>query len=180
MWARDFDDDDDLGFIRAVMPIVDGVLRVVEPPEFHLVKIDNWFGAKWLGFSNKILGAAGVHRRATLRVPPFVPTRVVAQRFFRRAPNGEYVGEPTTVYLHVDQTSEANAKRLMSIVCPNAAVIWWSGSTRENQRGSLMVYYPTPEGHGGWYTELEYVDGWKVANTLCTTTRELSSLASSV
>lgn len=180
MLALDIDEHDDIGFVHHVRPIIEGVLRVVGPPELYIVKVDNWFGDKWLGFSNKLVGAVGVQNRATLRVPPFVPARVVSQRFLRRDSNGQYVDENTTLKLHIEQTSEDNAKRLMSAVCPNAAVFWWSGNTRTNQRGALMAYLPSPDGHHGWYAELKKGDTWSVAQAVCTTARELSSYAASM
>lgn len=178
--ALDLDDNDDIGFVHEVKPIIEGVLRVVEPPELYIVKVDSWFGDKWLGFSNKLVGAVGVQYRATLRVPPFVPARVISQRFLQRGTNGAYRDEDTTLKLHVEQTSEDNAKRLMSVVCPKAAVFWWTGSTRSNQRGVLMAYLPTPDGHNGWYAEFKKVSDWKVAQTLRTTARELASYATNV
>jgi hypothetical protein len=87
----------------------------------------------------------------------------------------------------------------MANVCPSAAVFWWSGDTRRNQRGCLMAYLPTTvglddankgsprdrailkaDGHTGWYAEFKKVDEWRVANALCTTAQELSSYAASV
>jgi hypothetical protein len=68
----------------------------------------------------------------------------------------------------------------MSVVCPKAAVFWWTGSTRSNQRGVLMAYLPTPDGHNGWYAEFKKVSDWKVAQTLRTTARELASYATNV
>jgi hypothetical protein len=49
------------------------------PRELHLVTIDGWFSQRWLDFSHKELGAV---RFATmdLRVPPFVPSRVLTTR----------------------------------------------------------------------------------------------------
>jgi hypothetical protein len=179
MRALDLDGNDDIGFVHKVRPIIDGVLRIVEPPVFYVVKVDSWFGDKWLGFSNKLAGAVGVQHRATLRVPPFVPSRVVSQRYFSRATNGEYV-DGNAAQLHIEQTSEDNARRLMSVVCPDAGVFWWTGSTRGNDRGALMAYLPTPDGHTGWYAELEKTDRWRVARTVCTTARELSSYAATL
>lgn len=176
----DLNEHDDIGFAQQVRPIVAGVLHVVEPLEVYLVKIDNWFGEKWLGFSNKLVGAVGVQYRQTLRVPPFVPARVVAQRFHRREADGDYIEGDAALNLHVEQTSEDNARRLMSVVCPNAAVFWWSGGSRTNQRGSLMAYLPTSSGHSGWYADFKKVHEWSVGKALCTTTRELSTYAASV
>ena len=182
----DLDDNDDIGFVHQVRPIVAGVLRTVEAAEVYVVKIDNWFGDRWLGFSHKLLGAAGVSYRKTLRVPPFVPARVVSQRFYRRGIDGAYVEEDSAPSLHVDQTSEGNARRLMAAVCPRAAVFWWSGATRANQRGSLMAYFPTlvrdetliPIGaHGGWYVDFKKIGEWSIGKTRRTTAHELSTFA---
>lgn len=184
--AYDLDENDDIGFVHQVRPIVAGVLRTVEAAEVYVVKIDNWFGDRWLGFSHKLLGAAGVSYRETLRVPPFVPARVASQRFFRRGADGGYVEEDSQLSLHVDQTSEGNAQRQMAAVCPRAAVFWWSGSTRANQRGSLMAYFPTvvrdreaipAGGHGGWYADFKKVREWSVGKTRRTTAQELSTFA---
>lgn len=180
MLTLDLEDNDDVGFVHDVMPIIDGVVRVVEPPELYIVKVDNWFGDKWLGFSNKLVGAVGVQYREALRVPPFVPARVVSQRFMTRQTDKAYVDADTSLQLHVEQSSEDNAKRLMSVVCPKAAVIWWSGSTRTNQRGAVMAYLPTPDGHHGWYAELQKVQEWRIVQAIGTTARELMSYASNV
>ena len=176
MLAFDLDDKDDIDFVHAVQPIVEGVVRIVEPAELYLVKIDSWFGDKWLGFSNKVLGAFGIQYRKTLRVPPFVPARVVSERFYRRGVTSSY-DLHTSASLHVEQSSEDNARRRMSVVCPDAAIVWWTGTTRSNQRGALMAYLPTPDGHSGWYAELKKVEGWRVAQTSCTSVRELESYA---
>ena len=79
---------DAIGFVHEVRAIVAGVLHVVAPAAYYLVKLDSWFGDKWLGFSNKLMGTAAVHYHRTLRVPPFVPARVISQRFFRREAHG--------------------------------------------------------------------------------------------
>lgn len=174
----DLNEKDDAPFIEGhVRPLVEGVLRVVNAEEVYLVKVDSWFGEKWLGFSNKELGAFGVQYRETLRVPPFVPARIRSERFFRRAGDRQFEATTAPLSLHVAQSSKANARRLMSVVCPNAAVIWWSGESRTNGRGCLMAYLPTSEGHAGWYVEFKRVEDWLIATTLGTTTAELSKYA---
>lgn len=67
--------------------------------------------------------------------------------------------------------------RLMSVVCPDAAVFWWSGDTLRNQRGCLMTYLPTDEGHTGWWAELRRRETWSIAKTLCTSRQELDTYA---
>jgi hypothetical protein len=173
------DDTDDIGFVHQVQPIAAGVLRAAEPRELYVIKVDSWFGDKWLGFSAKLVGRLGLQHRKTLRVPPFVPARVRAQDFFVRDASGAYVSKRAPQELHVEQTSEDNMRRLMSIVCPEAAVLWWSGETRRNRRGSLMAYLPTDEGHAGWYAEFRRGDAWTVAKTCCTSAHELAMYAES-
>ena len=54
----EFDDAPD--FIGHVEQVVNGVVRRHLPETLVLIKINNWFGSKWLGFSGKALGALGV------------------------------------------------------------------------------------------------------------------------
>src|SRR6266481_4805030 len=78
--------DDAADFIRHVEHAVNGVFRRHSPETGVLVKINNWFGSNWLGFSGKTLGALGdwykPHNQPldNIRIPPVVPARVVLQR----------------------------------------------------------------------------------------------------
>jgi hypothetical protein len=71
--------DDSPDFIDIVEGLVNGLLIGDAPPSLMLIKIDNWFGSKWLGFSGKILGALGVSM-GKLTIPPFVPNHVLSER----------------------------------------------------------------------------------------------------
>lgn len=75
------DGDDAPEFIAEIKPILNGVLTSACPEDFFLIKIDGWFGPNWLAFSGKVLGLLGVWNRP-LRVPPFVPNRVISQHVF--------------------------------------------------------------------------------------------------
>ena len=152
------------------------MLRLVEPSEVYLVKIDSWFGTSWLGFSHKILGKLGVNQ-SPLRVPPFVPGRVRSQSFYRRAGSTGYQRADSPLPLHVEQPSSDNARRLMSTLCPAAAAFWWTGDTRRNRRGCLMAYLPSHGDHTGWYAEYRLTDRWIVGRTRRTTAQELADYA---
>src|ERR1035441_403754 len=52
--------DDSPDFVRQVEQVVNGVICLHAPETLVLIKIDNYFGSKWLGFSGKALGALGV------------------------------------------------------------------------------------------------------------------------
>jgi len=81
-----FDDAPD--FVKQVEQVVNGIIHRHSPEIVVLLKIDNWFGSNWLGFSGKLLGALGIWSEPynqsadNIRIPPFVPSRVVSQRRF--------------------------------------------------------------------------------------------------
>ena len=175
LFNLDLHSSDDIGFVHIVRPIMEGVVQIHEPSEIYLVKIANWFGSRWLSFSHKTLGALGIGYYE-LRVPPFVPRRVVSETFLVRRRTA-YESESAPARLHIEQTSASNASRKVSALAPQAALFWWSGATRSNGRGSLMAHVPSPQGHAGWYAEFKKDGDWKVANALCTTAAEIASLA---
>lgn len=74
-----------LSFLGKVRSLLVGVADDYEPERLYVIRIDNWFGPKWMHFAGKIsVGKhfyAGIHK-VTLHVPPFVPHRVVAERVF--------------------------------------------------------------------------------------------------
>jgi hypothetical protein len=80
-------DDDDLAAVAWAERTIRRALAQLEPRELHLVTIDGWFSQRWLGFSHKELGAV---RFATmdLRVPPFVPSRVLTHACLIREAGG--------------------------------------------------------------------------------------------
>ncbi len=73
--------DDAPDFVRHVERVVNGIIRLLAPESVVLIKIDNFFGSKWLGLSGKALGAIGVWHNPSydaaniVRLPPFVPNR---------------------------------------------------------------------------------------------------------
>jgi hypothetical protein len=88
---------DSAEFMKKVQALVVGVARDYEPARLYVVRLDNWFGPKWMHFAGKFTagkGAAiGVHKVA-LHVPPFVPHRVVAERVFAGPSYEEAVVRP--------------------------------------------------------------------------------------
>jgi len=146
-------DSDDNDFIEIIKPIINGAVHLYSPNEFYLIKIDNWFGIKWLRFSHKVMGAFGVSN-FDLVVPPFVPNRVVKEeKFIRSDVSNEYKLSETIPNIHRLQQSEDNAQRKIQDYYSNDGFIWWSGNSKTNGRGSLMAYLPTKEGHMPWYIE---------------------------
>lgn len=172
-----FDNSDDPEFASRVSRIVSSVVSATSPPEFYLVKVDNWFGPKWLAFSHKVLGAFGVASR-DLVVPPFVPGRIVSEAVFVRGETGGYAATEPARPLHVTQNSAANAARKLSRLLPRTAIFWWSGESATNGRGSLMAYLPTPDGHVPWYVELSGKLSWRPSVTKGVSGAEIQSYLS--
>jgi hypothetical protein len=72
---------DDPQFLDWVEAVVIAVEDTFKTDLAFVVKIDNWFGKRWLGFSGKSLGVLSI-RKKKLTLPPFIPSRVVSQRRF--------------------------------------------------------------------------------------------------
>ncbi len=131
---------DSIEFLERARAIILGVTRQHQPARLHLIRIDNWFGPKWLHFAGKALGALGIHS-STLHVPPFVPHRVVSEQTF--------VG-PTfdvslaTHPLHIDTPSIRALRRRISDIDQDAVFVWFSGQSEQN-RGAIMVYSPASD-----------------------------------
>ncbi|MBK7075932.1 MAG: hypothetical protein IPH44_26925 [Myxococcales bacterium] len=160
-------EDDDLDAVAWAERTIRREIARVEPRELHLVTIDGWFSQRWLGFSNKELGAVRFATMA-LRVPPFVPSRVIAHQCLVRERGGAYVPLPRPPELHRRQPSAANRDRTLAALFPDAALCWWSGGTRSSGRGSLMAYLPGEGGHTAWYAELARgaTGAWRVTRTV--------------
>jgi hypothetical protein len=165
-------------FASQVERIINAVVSATSPSQVYVVKVDNWFGPKWLAFSHKVMGAFGLASR-DLVVPPFVPSRIVSEATFSLSEPGAYVAIDPPKPLHISQTSGANAARKVSRLLPNAAIFWWSGQSATNGRGSLMAYLPTPDGHIPWYVELTGRDTWRPSMTKGISSFELQSYQSS-
>jgi hypothetical protein len=138
--ARQGDSDE---FIEKVRAIAVGVACGYSPVRLYIVRIDNWFGPKWMNFAGKFTagkGAAiGVHK-TILHVPPFVPHRVVEERVFVGPDFEETVAKPA---LHIACPSEVALGRRIAEIDKDAAFLWFSGESEAQGRGAVMVYLPS-------------------------------------
>lgn len=133
---------DSAEFIRKTRALIVGCVRGCDPARLYVIRIDNWFGPKWMNFAGKFTvgkGAAiGVHK-TRLHVPPFVPHRVVEQRVFVGAGYEQIaVAEP----LHIECPSKQALSRRIEDIDKDAVFAWFSGESEAQRRGSVMVYFP--------------------------------------
>jgi hypothetical protein len=160
------DADDSPEFVRLVERLCLGVLNRHAPTEFVLIKIDNWFGSKWLGFSGKTLGAVGVWNKphnespASIRIPPFVPNRVIRQRRFSGYPN--YNEGSSGIAIHVQIPSDQALTRRVAFHAPQTALAWYSGNSASSGRGALMSYVPCNESYWAWYADWKKARDWEL------------------
>jgi hypothetical protein len=140
---------DSAEFIEKTRAMAIGVARDCEPVRLYIVRIDNWFGPKWMHFAGThTVGKVGrfhaigigVHK-SRLHVPPFVPNRVVGQRVLVGPDYEETVDMPP---LHIECPSKQALSRRIADVDKDAAFVWFSAESEAQKRGSVMVYLPVP------------------------------------
>ncbi len=150
---------DDHKFIDLIEAFVNRSANDRSPCEIYLVKIDHWFDVKWRGFQGKLLGAAGLRSFETLRIPPFIPDRVLEQRYFERG-NGIYA-EGTAPQLHFYQSSSDNLTRKSLVATSEPRLfVWYSGGTAVSLRGSVMAYVIKKSDSKSFYISLQKKQMW--------------------
>ena len=156
-------ENDAEGFVAVVNKVLDGLLHQVRPRSLVVIAIDTWFGRKWLGFSGlPIPHVAAYYRAEKTRIPPFVPNRVVSQRRFE-SPRYEEISSGAPI--HQKSLSAHAVKRKASEVAPNALLIWYSGESKRNKRGSLIAYIPEGRSYRYWYAQWRDLNGWNIVQT---------------
>ena len=127
-------------FVEIVQDLALGLVREQQPKRLYVVRIDNWFGAKWLGFAGKFTAgkhmAIGVHKKR-LHVPPFVPSRVVSERVFA---GPDFVERAVATPLHIECPSKVALLRRIEDIDRDAVFVWFSSESQEQQRGAVMIY----------------------------------------
>ena len=166
--------DDDRMFLAYVQAVIDRILAETVPG-IYVTKVDGWFGERWVGFAGKTLGAAGVHFRDELRIPPFVPNRVVCSVYLERQASGVYIEAPPPVALHIDQRSEANLRRRAGDLAPYHGLVWFSGNTASSGRGSILAYVPFADGHEPWFLELVKEEDWRAVRAIGVSPKDLNT-----
>jgi hypothetical protein len=169
-------EDDSPEFFVQINNCLSWITSVHKPPELFLIKIDNWFGPNWLGFSGKMQGALGV-RKSDLTMPPFVPHRVLwERRFVAQA----YQQRAIRNIVHIKMPSQRALKRLVGDVAPNASLLWFSGGSLRNGRAALMAYLFSDDSYWIWYTGWTEHSGWKIAKAVGITPESFNSFRPTV
>ncbi len=158
------DNDDAPEFLAEVQTLTDRLLHAFAPPAIVVIKIDNYFGKKWLHFSGKLhcgRAAVGIWKKS-LNVPPFVPNRVVSQSAFA----GLAYDEPiSTNPIHIHAESKNALRRYVADVAHGAAIVWYSGQSKKTGQGSMMAHFPTADGYWPLYVHWVNRGSWRVVES---------------
>lgn len=159
------DPDDDRGFIELISRLTAGAAVTHRPFDLLIYKINNWFDHKWLGFSGKTLGALGVWAWP-LTLPPFVSNRVIRGWYYQRDEvGGGYSEKASPPDVHHKGWSAQNLHRRCEEIVPASALLWFSGNSATNGRGSLMAYIPVAyQELWPWYIAFTRDGEWKKAH----------------
>jgi hypothetical protein len=157
-------ESDDAAFLAIVKELVDGLVVSMEPSSVYVMRVDNWFGPRWLGFAAKIAyGLVGVGRdmdKDALTIPPFVPARIVSERRFVRS-DGDYAESADRSSLHRWQPSAWNEHRRLVTRARDGLFVWCSAASAENEPASLMVVVTKGTEQDAWYAGfVKRADGW--------------------
>jgi hypothetical protein len=169
--------DDDSDFIAGFTNLFREEVRQYNAPYVFLVRIDNWFDVKWLGFAGKVkvpieTGVAAVNTEvqavwksyADVTIPPFSPSRVVQQTHLRYDTGLLVPLDDGSRLVHGRnrQRSSDNLSNRVIEFCPGGLFVWFSSKSRTNGRAAMMLYRSYPDRLTGWYTSFARHDGWIV------------------
>jgi hypothetical protein len=158
---------DDSAFVEIVSRFVDYAVTKYELSVVFSIRVDHWFGERWLGFRGKILGALGVRNRSLnddLVVPPFHPHRVKSVTRFDRLESGAFasmhIPAMTNYALGWGGENIGNYFRESGIYC------WYAGDSGTTTSASLMVYVISPAGNSAWYVSFNKKDDWVLSKSI--------------
>lgn len=169
-------ENDDEHFLVLVSRIASTTIRDLRPTDVFVTRINHWFDHKWLGFSGKVLGALGVHKRKRLTIPPFMPRRVASHHSYTVGAGLASYCVASVPPLHRHQQSSDNLTRFIDRVSQSAVFIWFSGGTADADQGSVMVYSVHAESQSGWYASFRRTNDWRLNKVQGLSTPELTSL----
>ena len=182
--------NDDPEFVELVKRVIAGCIAHSFPDVIIVIQIDNWFDYKWLGFSGKgrvgfpfVLNvdldtALDEFRQDKITLPPFSPGRVIEEYHFQRAANGEYSARDPRPYLHKQELapSAQNLHKRVVDRFDSAVLVWFSSNTKQNRRGSVLVYEVKGRDVNPWYAGFVKEEQWRVLQIMGNTTNRVQSL----
>jgi len=171
----DLRENDDPEFLEALDSLINWLVDISDRPELFVVRVDNWFDHKWLGFaghahepydaktSDIIQPVPEWRGGKDVTLPPFSPNRILDQQGFSVL-DEEVVREdsPPRVHYERKRPSATNLQNRILDFSQTCLIVWFSSRSGPNGRASLLAYYTRPEGVGGWYGSFKKTQRWVV------------------
>ena len=151
-------------FILNSEKIVGHAIELWNPKEIYVTRIDNWFDQKWMNFSGTMLSAISIWKGETT-IPPFHPNRVELTDYYEKTVEKVYVQKKSPIELHPYQESNKNLKRYISNFLNDGLLIWYSGNSKVNGLGSIMIYSIRESECRPFFVTLSENNNWKVSKT---------------
>jgi hypothetical protein len=169
-------ESDDNDFLTALNGLLARVVDEHLPKEVYLIRLDNWFDHKWLGFSgigtvpfesvNPWIDAAlDEFRQDHLTFPPFNPHRIVCELAYHRTGHSQYRPNHRARKIHKHQNSAANLQKRVYQFSDSALFLWFSSKSMENGRASLMSYLIDGRRATAWFASFIRTKRWRLDRT---------------
>jgi len=156
------------------------LVEVHKPDDVHFIRIARWFDQKWLRYSGKGLiqnvynvmpgtseVALDVYWRDKLTVPPFNSNRVLEQVSFERKDRSyNKVQDPRRIHSGVRTHSARNLNNRIDDLTSSGLFVWFSSSSAQTERASVMTYTVNDAGCGSWFASfMRKGDAWHLHRT---------------
>jgi len=171
--------DDDLDFISIVIRIFNENAVKYNPNELYLIQIDNWFDHKWLKYSGKRSGIVPIWKHR-ITVPSFTPNRVLKETYYIKGSEKKEYQEKTLIKsLHQYYPAKGSERYYIDELTESGMFLWYSGNTKANKYGSVMIYIYTKEHSKQWYASFVLKDVWELNKTKRIDPKEINIILSS-
>ena len=159
-------------FVGIVERILNNILQLHHPAGVYVVLIDNWFDHKWLEFNSNKNDNDASGWRHKLMLPPFDPSRVLNQSYFRARNSSSLLYDASSSNsLHI-----GISRRSVGEINLSAVFVWYSYVGENSDRGSLMVYLSDDGRGSAWYASFTKNTSWHVGNLKGISKREFTEL----
>lgn len=166
----------DSGFVPLVERALNNALQFTSPKEVYVIRINGWFDYKWQEFAGTLMHEIAIWRHNKLRLPPFNPTRVLSERYFRVGPDLANFEATPAKLLHIHQPSAENLSRAVKDFSSSGLFLWYSYVSNDSDRASLMLYSTDSSDTSGWYAGFTKKDEWRLAQVKGISRRALAQL----
>ena len=167
--------ESDSTFALIVERAVNKAAQSSSPGDVYVVQVDGWFDYKWQRFSGTVMHEIAVWRDK-LTVPPFHPSRILSERYFRLRPDLGLYALASAKPLHINQASAENLRRSIRDISSSGIFVWYSHISKDSERASLMLYTVDAGDASGWYAGFARKDEWRLAQVKGTSRKAAATI----